>query len=213
MNDLYDLSNIIPVETIPWEELYTGIAKSVKYSLLYYGYYDKAIKGSDGNYLSLEQAEWYKSVKYGDNLKGLGVVLRQPKDSKTSWYTLGESKNWYDTENCKHFPELIKWINNSDIFTETGRILFFIQLIGTHTPPHVDDDLSKAPAEYQKRAEFIWLTDPNNPKQLVVNGKSAGNFAWFNNYKTHTTLPSNTTKFSLRIDGKFTENFKKKLDI
>lgn len=68
-------------------------------------------------------------------------------------------------------------------------------------------DLSKAPIEYQKRAEFIWLTNPNNPKQLVVNGKPAGNFA------CHATLPSNTTKFSLRIDGKFTENFKKKLDI
>jgi len=29
----------------------------------------------------------------------------------------------------------------------------------------------------------------------------------------HETLPSSTTKFSLRIDGKFTEEFKKKLGI
>lgn len=208
MKDLYDLSMIIPTETIPWEEFYTGIAKSAKNGVPFYGYNDDIVTG-----FNREQAEWYKSIKYGDNLKGLAVSLRFPKNPKSAWYTLGESKNWYETESYKNFPELIKWINNSNIFTETGRILFFIQLIGTQTPPHIDMDLSKAPLEYQKRTEFIWLTDPNNPKQLLVNGKPAGNFAWFDNFKTHETLPTTTTKFSLRIDGKFTEEFKKKLGI
>jgi hypothetical protein len=208
MKDLYDLSMIIPVETIPWEEFYTGIAKSIKRGVPFYGYNDDIVTG-----FNREQSEWYKSIKYGDNLKGLAVSLRFPKNPKSAWYTLGESKNWYETENYKNFPELIKWINDSRIFTETGRILFFIQLIGTQTPPHIDMDLSKAPIEYQKRTEFIWLTDPNNSKQLLVNGNPAGNFAWFDNYQTHETLSTNTTKFSLRIDGKFTDEFKKKLGI
>lgn len=208
MKDLYDLSNMIPVDGIPWEEIYTGIAKSIKRSVPFYGYNDNILPG-----FSREETEWYNSIKFGDNLKGLAVILRLPKDSKSAWYTLGERNNWYETENYKHFPKLIQWVNDADIFTETGRIIFFIQLIGTHTPRHIDMDLSKAPIEYQKRTEFIWLTDPNNPKQLLVNDVAAGNFTWFNNFIPHETLPTTKTKFSLRIDGKFNDTFKKKLEL
>lgn len=208
MNDFYDLSTLLPIDKIPWEEIYTGIAKSTKQGVPFYGYNDHIISG-----FNREETEWYHSIKFGDNLKGLAVILRLPRNSKSAWYTLGEHNNWYETANYKHFHELIKWVNDSNIFTETGRIIFFIQLIGTQTPRHIDMDLSKAPIEYQKRTEFIWLTDPNNPKQLLVNGNPAGNFTWFNNYAPHETLPSSTTKFSLRIDGKFTEEFKKKLGI
>ena len=208
MHDFYDLSNLIPIDRISWEELYKGIAKSTKQGVPFYGHNDHVIPG-----FNREETEWYHSIKFGDSLKGLAVILRSPKNPKTAWYTLGESNNWNETANYKHFPELIKWINDSNIFTETGRIIFFIQLVGTQTPRHIDEDLSNAPLEYQKRTEFIWLTDPNNPKQLLVNGSPTKNFTWFNNYVPHETLSSNTTKFSLRIDGKFTEEFKKKLDI
>jgi len=208
MNDFYDLTSLLPLDTFPWENLYRGLAKSAKFGMPFYGYSEEPLIDN----FTREEAEWYKSIKYGDNLKGLAVMLRLPKERGSAWYTLGESKNWYNFDyNYRHFPELITWINKSNIFTETGRIMFFIQLVGTHTPPHIDMDLSKAPIEYQKNTEFIWLTDPKNPKQLLVNGIPTSNFTWFNNFTTHETLPTTTTKFSLRIDGKFTKDFKKKI--
>ena len=84
MNDFYDLSTLLPIDKIPWEEIYTGIAKSTKQGVPFYGYNDHIIPG-----FNREETEWYHSIKFGDSLKGLAVILRLPRNSKSEWYKLG----------------------------------------------------------------------------------------------------------------------------
>ena len=49
-------------------------------------------------------------------------------------------------------------------------------------------------------------------KQLIVNNTLSPYASWFNSYKFHSTTLLEHDAWSLRIDGKFTDDFKHKID-
>jgi hypothetical protein len=187
MKDIYDLTLEVPFDKFPWEEINLGIKKSNKSPTRFYGHPADAIGlGSD-------------------------IFLTSAVDRKNAWYKLAEKENWKNNINMNNFPLLQTWITNLTFFKNTGRILFFLQEAGKFTPAHIDEDINRAPIEYQIPSEFIWLTNSVNGKKLIVNGNQAPYACWFNSYLTHNTIPSDTETWSLRIDGKFTDEFKQKI--
>lgn len=209
MNDFYNLSGIVSMHDFPWEEIKLGIAKSTKKASIFYGH--NTASDNPGK-LTAEQTAWYKAIKNQQPLKGMDILLTSAKTWNDAWYKLGYKDHWLPTENLIHFPELQTWINKSKIFSETGRQIIFIQLQGTCTPVHVDENFNKIPEEYKKMPEFIWITEPNG-KKLFVNNQETGNITWFNSFIPHGTEVSNGVQWSIRIDGIFSSEFKEKLKI
>lgn len=219
MKNFHNLEGLIDLSTFPWIEVYSGLAKSHKNASIFYGH-DKTA-GQDLNLLAEdsytnltpEQRVWYRAVGGGHPLKGLDILLTTPKSWAGAWYRIDEPDWWSKNGNAAHFPTLLEWINKINVFSGTGRIIFFIQLQGQNTPPHVDEDQNNIPEGYSRQKEFLWLTPPTNPKKLLIDGVHAGNLVWFNNYTTHETVAEDNVRWSLRIDGKFTSEFKNRLGI
>lgn len=207
MNDLYDLSGIVDMQNFPWEEVRLGIARSTKKASIFYGYNNDNPGG-----LTPEQATWYKAIKNKQPLKGMDILLTKANTWHDAWYKLGYGNHWTNTENMIHFPQLQQWVKNSNIFSETGRQIIFIQLQGACTPIHVDENFDRIPEEFKRVPEFIWITEQDG-KQLFVNDKRASNVSWFNSFAPHNTAIDNGIKWSLRIDGVFTEEFRGKLKL
>lgn len=205
MKDSYDLTSIANVESFPWDEIPTGIARSTKKASIFYGYNFVESK------LTREQQMWRDAIVQGLPLKGLDILLTSAKNWKGSWYRLGIEKDWAPTENLQHFPRLQQWLKASNIFKEIGRQIVFIQLQNTSTPRHVDQQLNDAPEEYRAQPEFIWITSPNLGKRLFINDVEVSHITWFNSYLEHYTLPDSGLRWSIRVDGKFTDEFKKEL--
>jgi hypothetical protein len=183
--NLYDLTSVISFDKFSWEEIPKGIELSIKTDTRFYGY----------DYLRQDL--------------GKDIFLTWPLVRNQSYFTLGEKNLWRDSPNMINFPSLKLWINSINIFKNTGRILIFLAEPNIFTPSHIDEDLDKAPKEYQHRAEFIWITSPINGKNLIVDGQPASYACWFNNYSVHSSIPQDIMTWSLRIDGKFTDEFKK----
>jgi hypothetical protein len=205
MKDIYDLRSIVNAESFPWEEIPIGIAKSGKQAGVFYGHYDASMD------LSHEQQVWYNSIVNSEPLNALIVLLTSAKSWLDAWYKLEIEEYWNSTPNIKNFPLLQTWIKQSNIFKQTGRQLVFLQLQNANSPRHVDADLNNAPEEYRKNSEFIWITSETNGKKLFVNNIEAPYITWFNSYLEHYTLPESGVRWSIRIDGLFTEEFKEKL--
>lgn len=205
MKDIYDLTGILNTNLFPWSEIPVGIARSVKKASVFYGYNFVESK------LTREQQMWHDAIAAGLPLKGLDILLTTAKNWKGSWYRLGIGQDWVPTDNLQYFPRLQLWLKANNIFKEIGRQIVFIQLQNTSTPKHVDQQLDDAPEEYRAQPEFIWITPPNQGKKLFVNNVETPHITWFNSYIEHYTQPEDGMRWSIRIDGKFTEEFKKKL--
>jgi hypothetical protein len=219
MKDFYNLDGLINLSNFPWDEVHSGLAKSRKSASIFYqheGALTQQLKlhlNADYNKLTAEQKVWYRAISGVKPLKGMDVLLSEPRSWEGAWYKIDSAVWWRKNSNAVNFPKLFNWIQNCDVFTETGRVIFFIQLQGQCTPPHIDEDRKKIPAEHANQKEFIWLTPPSNPKKLLIDGVHAGNVVWFNNYIKHETVAEHNVRWSLRIDGKFTSHFKKRLGI
>jgi hypothetical protein len=205
MKDIYDLRSIVDAESFPWKEILIGIAKSGKQAGVFYGHHDTSLD------LSHEQQVWYKSVATSEPLSALIILLTSAKSWHDAWYKFGIEEHWTPTSNIKHFPLLRLWLKENNIFKQIGRQIVFLQLQNANSPKHVDQDLNDAPEEYRKNSEFIWITSETNGKKLFVNNTEAPHITWFNSYREHYTLPESGVRWSLRVDGLFTEEFKEKL--
>jgi hypothetical protein len=205
MKDIYDLTGILNTNLFPWSEIPVGIARSVKKASIFYGH------NSIESDLTMEQQVWHNAITASKPIKGLDILLTQAKSWHDAWYKLGHADHWIETDNFKHFPRLQKWLTANKIFKEIGRQIVFIQLQNAGTPRHVDQDLNDAPEEFRQPSEFIWITSPNQGKKLFVNNVQTPHITWFNSYTEHYTQPEDGIRWSIRIDGKFTEEFKKKL--
>lgn len=205
MKDHYDLTAIVPMQTFPWKEAVIGMSKSAKKASIFYG-------ATDSEYnLTPEQSTWYSALTNRTKLKGLDILLTTPAKWSEAWYKLGQSDFWTANSNMQYFPNLQQWIASSGIFAETGRQIFFIQMQDSNTPDHIDQDPQKIPAEYNYQPEFLWITPMSMGKRLIVNKEPTAAVCWFNSYISHCTQPEPGLRWSLRIDGKFTKEFKEKI--
>jgi hypothetical protein len=165
--------------------------------------------------------DWNQKAKFFKLYEGMYngssvVTLRDmPKDKRfQNYFFKGTASATEFTENVKYFPNLIDWIYKLPVFREVGRIIFFMNEHGCDLQLHKD-----APKEFPHREEFIWL-NPTGKKKFFVYDE-VGNVrhyieskaAFFNSMDWHGGDAIPTLEYSLRIDGKFTEEFREQIGI
>jgi hypothetical protein len=148
------------------------------------------------------------------------------------YYFLWEEGSWDDrtaprklTSEAIYFPNVVKWIEGmiGDVFQDIGRVIFFHLEADGLAFEHRDLDGKNgkwSDGEYSPhRNEFIhirpntkkpfYIWDPEKKNKVFLNSRAA----WWNDQDWHGGERIIEQSYSLRIDGKFTENFRKKLGI
>lgn len=141
------------------------------------------------------------------------------KTEEGGWQSRFEEKEW--TPDSKYFPEFKEWIEKlkGDVFEHLGRIIIFKAEHDTHTVLHRDLIYPEETTYTNHRHEFIHLRTRldrdfyiwDSETNTKINTKSHAIF--FNDQDWHNGGKSNVQTFSIRIDGKFTSEFRKKLKI
>jgi hypothetical protein len=146
------------------------------------------------------------------------------------YYFLWEEGSWDDrtgqrklTEEAQYFPETVKWVEqliSDNIFEHIGRVIFFHcehdgipfehrdldAKNGINNPgPHRNEFIHVRPNT--KKAFYLW--DPEHKDKTYLNTRAA----WWNDNDWHGGEKIIEQSYSLRIDGKFTEEFRTKLGI
>ena len=146
------------------------------------------------------------------------------------YYFLWEEGSWDNrtaprklTEEARYFPNVVKWVEQTitdGIFEHIGRVIFFHCDHDGIPFEHRDLDVKTGiNVEYPPRNEFIhirpntkkafYLWDPKSKNKTYLNTKAA----WWNDQDWHGGERIMEQSYSLRIDGKFTEDFRTKLGI
>jgi len=147
------------------------------------------------------------------------VYLREPRKDVSGLlsYKNKMSPEYFTwNNNIVHFPKLKLWLDDliGTVFESYGRILFFIHEHDCELLLHRD-----GVTYYPHKNEFIWFNPTNNKKFYVfdevenVRHDVESPAVFFNDLDMHGGDSTNSMTWSLRIDGKFTEDFKKKIGI
>lgn len=147
------------------------------------------------------------------------VYLRESKPNVNPLYAYvnKHDENYYGwTKNIDLFPNLKIWLDNlkGNIFKTYGRILFFIHEHDCELLKHRDGIM------YQPhKNEFLWLNPMDIKKFYIFDEEKnikhyvESSAAFFNDLDVHGGDKNNNMTWSLRIDGIFTEKFRKKIKI
>ena len=146
------------------------------------------------------------------------------------YYFLWEEGNWNDrpgerslTEEAKFFPGVVDWVSKlkeNNIFEHIGRVIFFHcehdGLPFEHRDLDAKNGMNKT---FPHRNEFIhirpdtrnqfYLWDPETKMKHALNTRAA----WWNDQDWHGGNRVMAQTYGLRIDGKFTETFRKTLGV
>jgi hypothetical protein len=146
------------------------------------------------------------------------------------YYFLWEEGSWDDrsaprklTPEAEYFPKTVKWVEDLitfGIFEHIGRVIFFHCEHDGIPFEHRDLDAKNGmDVAMPHRNEFIhirpntkkafYLWDPTNKNKTYLNTRAA----WWNDQDWHGGERIMEQSYSLRIDGKFTEAFRKQLGI
>ena len=114
---------------------------------------------------------------------------------------------WVDLPIYNKFPKLKNMISNLP-FKNTGRIFLIFSKNAEEIVTHFDHDFD------EWRQEMIWISLNDSKKLFVMKNDKPiyikGSSCWFNSTKSHGT-ETNGYGVSVRIDGEFTSDFRKKL--
>lgn len=145
------------------------------------------------------------------------------------YYYLWEEGSWDDrttsrklTPEAEHFPKTVKWVESlvGTIFEDIGRVIFFHCEADGIPFEHRDLDAKNGMNQtFPHRNEFIhirpntkkafYLWDPESKNKTYLNTRAA----WWNDQDWHGGERIMEQSYGLRIDGKFTDEFRKKLGI
>jgi hypothetical protein len=146
------------------------------------------------------------------------------------YYFLWEEGSWDDrtaprklTPEAKYFPSVVEWVESlitKNVFENIGRVIFFhCEADGIPfehrdldakngvnvVKPHRNEFIHIRPNT--KKAFYLW--DPETKNKTYINTRAA----WWNDQDWHGGEKIIEQSYSLRIDGKFTEQFRKTLGI
>lgn len=124
-----------------------------------------------------------------------------------------DNENW--TENVKHFPKVLEYVKTLP-FKEIGRIMFFTTYPNAGVVIHRDSVV----AEHKDhninlffnsgwRPSFVWDEKTKEKHYLPAGARSY----FFNNRDYHGVDPEHSFRYTLRIDGTFTDELCEKLGL
>jgi hypothetical protein len=145
------------------------------------------------------------------------------------YYYLWEEGSWDDrtaprklTPEAEYFPETVKWVESlvGTVFEDIGRVIFFhCEADGIPfehrdldakngvnvVKPHRNEFIHVRPNT--KKAFYLW--DPETKNKTYLNTRAA----WWNDVDWHGGERIMEQSYGLRIDGKFTDEFRKQLGV
>jgi hypothetical protein len=143
--------------------------------------------------------------------------LRNFKGGNLGNYSMKGKENFFeDDPNFNNFPKLKLWINSlkGSVFSEIGRVLFFIHEHDCELPVHTDGT-----GYVPHNNEFIWF-NPTGAKSFYIWDEVSkeknyvkSKAAFFNDLDLHGGDKNPKQTWTLRIDGVFTEEFRIKNNI
>lgn len=146
------------------------------------------------------------------------------------YYFLWEEGDWNErptekqmTEESKYFPGVVNWVLNlkeTGIFSHIGRVIFFhLEHDGIPFEHRDLDARNGINVVKPHRNEFIhirpdtqnqfYIWDPDTKMKYGINTRAA----WWNDVDWHGGNRQMKQSYGLRVDGKFTDEFRKKLGI
>jgi len=193
---------------------------------------DEFLALPDNDPVKIEGMKLYKDL---GNYKSRNLFTRYLKMALGAYdpyiyYFLWEEGSWDDrtaprklTEEAEYFPNVVKWVEQTltdGIFEHIGRVIFFHIEAGGIPFEHRDLDAKNGvDITYPHRNEFIhvrpntkkafYVWDPETKDKTYINSRAA----WWNDQDWHGGEQIMEPSYSLRIDGKFTDEFRKKLGI
>ena len=149
------------------------------------------------------------------------------------YYFLWEEGSWDErnaerkpTEEQKHFPNVVKWVEklvDEEVIDRIGRVIFFHCEHDGHAFEHRDLDAKNGVKDVNqysdhnnefihirfrtKRGFYIW--DPENQNKVYINSQAA----FWNDQDWHGGEHSKEQEYGLRIDCTFTPRFRKVIGI
>ena len=165
-------------------------------------YYDliKSLKGWE--------PQTFIQYKWPSHVLGNCILLRM----SASYNTKNTANDTVDLPAIKNFTSLLTWIERQNIFKEIGRTVILLNDPYSKAIEHSDyaDGLSR-------KDNFIWINPLQRKKFFVKDGDIkhyvTSKIAFFDSANIHGTDPSDLSTFSIRVDGKFTEEFLNKTDL
>lgn len=160
----------------------------------------------------LSDTEIYEYVQYKFPLKSLGtkLLLRTYPEYSKSFSSKHQSDLNVDQPAYAYFSGLKKWLQDADVFSEIGRIIIFVNHLGSYTPTHCD----YSNLESQKD-QFLWINLFDKKKFFVLDTQwnkhyINGEINIFDNASWHGSEPAKYNCFTIRVDGIFRESFLRK---
>lgn len=144
----------------------------------------------------------------GPTLPGSRMVYLAKTDKPDDYYDLDRCENWSPSEEVEEFSELMDFIATLP-FAATGRMLIMYDPEGRPVTAHRDHD------SQDLCHEFVWLrTNLGKPFYLLnpETGEKSyvrGHSAWFDTVNQfHGADGTGELSWSIRIDGRFTDEFR-----
>lgn len=138
------------------------------------------------------------------------IYLSQSKQPD-SYYDLDKTELWERTETAREFSLLMDFIDALP-FKATGRMLIMYDDIARPVSAHRDHDVTDV------CHEFIWFRTNLKKPFYVLNHETqekryiASHTAWFDTVNQfHGSDPQEGLSFSIRVDGVFTDEFRKRI--
>jgi hypothetical protein len=136
-------------------------------------------------------------------------IKQAPVQSKT------HENDSFVTENAKYFPKLLEFVNTLP-FKQVGRVLFFCTYPNAGVPIHRDGIVT----DHSDHSINFFLGQPTRPsfiydevtKQKVYLPQDAKSY-FFNNRDYHGVDKEIGFKYTLRVDGTFTDEMCEKLGL
>ncbi|MFL6227710.1 MAG: hypothetical protein ACJ741_02910 [Pyrinomonadaceae bacterium] len=138
------------------------------------------------------------------------IYLSQSKEPD-SYYDLDRTELWEPTAAVEEFSELMSFIRTLP-FEATGRMLIMYDHAPRPVTPHRDHDVAEVCHEFvwfrtNLSKPFYMLNQHTGEKQYV-----ASYSAWFDTVNQyHGSDPCDGLSFSVRVDGRFTEEFRRQI--
>jgi hypothetical protein len=162
----------------------------------------------DDYFLNLHRLD--DAMPYQPGVREIWLTRTKP-GMPYDYVNLDKSELWEQTEAADEFADLMDFIATLP-FKETGRILIIYDNAGKEVPPHRDH------LNPEICNEFIWFrTNPVKPFYVLNHLSGEKKYvesysAWFDSVNQfHGSEAAEGLSFSIRADGKFTDEFKEKI--
>jgi hypothetical protein len=162
----------------------------------------------DDYFLNLHRLD--DAMPYQPGVREIWLTRTKPEEPY-DYVNLDKPGLWERTEAADEFADLMDFIDTLP-FKETGRMLIIYDDAGKEVPPHRDH------LETEICNEFVWFRT-NLIKPFYVLNHQTGEkkyvesySAWFDSVNQfHGSEAAEGLSFSMRVDGKFTDEFKSKI--